>query len=131
MKATCQLCGEAVHGRDIAELMGKDPATLEGQVLDYDALSAHMWLHISERHPNQMEEGIMQQRRAAKMYAMNWATIPGELEPVRQQHRANLLIGLTVTTQFAGDQAAAPAAGSAESPGDGSNEKKSVRNTSN
>jgi hypothetical protein len=141
MTAVCQLCGATVHGKPVAETHGVDPASPDGQMLDYDTLSAYMWLHISENHPNQVEEGIMQQRRAAKMYAMNWATIPGALEATRRQHRANLIIALSVTTQFAGDNTTAPdqdaaagAAGSASEPvasSGGTNEKKSFRNASN
>jgi hypothetical protein len=151
MTAVCQLCKATVQGPAVAEANRVDPFSEDGVYLDYDALSAYMWVHITDFHPNQVEEGIMQQRRAAKMYAMNWANIAPELESVRQRHRATLLVGLTVTTEFRGDNtsttqvADGPGKGeslilhspagvsgsSSASSGDGSNEKKSVRNASN
>ncbi len=96
----CQLCGVTVIGRLQAELHGMDPESEKGKIADYDALAAIMWKHISDFHPDQMGEGIMQQRRAAKMYAMNWATIAPELEPIRVHHRQQLLMSMTITTKF-------------------------------
>lgn len=128
MNCMCQLCGVTVIGRPQAEMHGIDPDSEQGKIADYDALGAFMWKHISDFHPDQMGEGIMQQRRAAKMYAMNWATVAPELEPIRVSHRQQLLIALTVTTQFAG--APAPSSTSDDSPA-GSKEKKSLRNVSN
>lgn len=125
---SCQLCGFQLFGPPQAETHGIEAGSEQGKVIDYDALASHMWKHISDRHPEQMNEGIMQQRRAAKMYAMNWANIAAELEPVRVQHRAQLLMALTVTTQF---EAAPAVASSPSSEGAGSNEKKSERNVSN
>lgn len=133
MTAVCELCGKTVTGPAVAELQGMNPVSPEGRMIDYDALSSHMWLHISESHVNQTMEGILQQRRAAKMYAMNWARVPDELNEIRRQHRAQLIMGLSVTTQFAGDQAAggSSASDNPSDAGDGSNVKKSSRNVSN
>jgi len=86
--ALCQLCGVTVIGKPQAELHDIDPESDNGKIANYDALAALMWKHISDFHPDQTAEGIMQQRRAAKMYAMNWATIDPELDEVRQQREA-------------------------------------------
>lgn len=134
MTAKCDLCKDTIIGRPQAEIHGIEPATERGKIVDYDALAAQMWLHISESHPDQMAEGIMTQRRAAKMYAMNWANIAPELETVRQQHRQQLLIAMTVTSRQTVQEVAEalPAASSdSESSGNGSNEKKSDKNVSN
>lgn len=130
MTAACQLCGVTIIGPSRASIHQLEPDSPEGMVVDYDALAAHMWKHLSDFHPDQMHEGIMVQHRAAKMYAMNWATVPGELESVRIQHRQTLLLSLTVTTQF---QTAAPDPSGSSDPDspEGSKEKKLSRKVSN
>lgn len=133
MTARCQLCDAVVVSHFEPELILSVDQQM-AQLQEYDQLSAHMWLHISDRHPQQTEEGILCQRRAAKMYAMNWATTDAELGPVKVQWRQALLLKLTVTTQFTGGNAQADAATDSpdsSSDGFGSNEKKSVRKVSN
>jgi hypothetical protein len=130
MKAICILCGQHVTSKHMPGLL---PAETE-ELLTYDSLSAQMWLHISNSHPSQMQEGILNQQRAAKMYAMNWATAP-ELDELQRRYRAGLLIRMTITTEFKGirqAEAAAPGAEpDADPSGDASKSKKSSRNASN
>jgi len=104
MTAICELCGVAVTGAYLAE----DPDSTIQRQWEYDSLAAHMWLHITDYHPEQVEQGILCQRRAAKLYVINWARTPAELEPVRQEWRAALLV-MMVTTARRNDQR--PAAG--------------------
>lgn len=128
MTARCQLCGEVIQGRYVenATPTALTPEQEEQQKLwAYDSLSASFWLHISDNHREQMEEGMLVQRRAAKLYAMNWADHADEMIPVKQQWRQHMLIAMSVTTRRVGDappdQAATPEA---------SNAKKSERNAS-
>jgi hypothetical protein len=121
--ACCQLCGVTVTGRYVA----KD-ATERELLMEYDNLSAHMWIHISDFHRDQCAEGMVQQQRAAKMYAMNWADHTETMVMVKQEWRKHMLIGMSVTSramtaQELADQAAAVA--------DGSNEKNEARKASN
>lgn len=130
MKVTCGLCGQIVVSK---HLIGLLPAETEEQ-LQYDSLSAQMWLHISNSHPNQMQEGILNQQRAAKMYAMNWTQPAPELEELQRRYRATLLMRMTVATEYQGDRQAdalAPAGAAADPSGDESKSKKSSRNASN
>jgi hypothetical protein len=124
MTASCQLCGKLIEGKFIPA-----PGDPMGQLQAYDSLSAHMWAHISDDHRPQMEEGMLVQRRAAKMYAMNWADHTEEMIGVKQEWRQHMLIAMSVTTRAEGDvppddQAAAGGAA-------GSNEKNEARKRSN
>jgi hypothetical protein len=127
MTARCQLCGVTITGRYVA----KD-ATERELLMEYDNLSAHMWIHISDFHRDQMAEGITQQQRAAKMYAMNWADHTETMILIKQEWRKHMLIGMTVTTramtpeELREGQTPAPAGGAV-----GSNEKNEARNKSN
>ena len=114
MKATCQLCGVEVEGINpelIATMRAADGLVTNSSLLqvppdrfvaliEYDSLSAHMWLHISDHHRDQTEEGILCQRRAAKMYAMNWATVEDTpaMAELKTQWRSEMLIKLATTT---------------------------------
>ena len=124
MTAKCQLCGVTVSSRYIPT-----ETTVSEQLREYDNLSAHMWIHISDFHRDQMSEGMLNQQRAAKMYAMNWADHTETMVLIKQEWRQHMLIAMTVTTraqtpeEVAADQAAGSTAGS--------NEKNEVRNTSN
>jgi len=118
MTARCQLCSVTV----LSNYAPMDPEDDREKLIEYDRLSAYMWLHISENHPMQVQEGILVQQRAAKMYAMNWAdTEPAQLltvsgEDVKRLWRSNLLMAMSVTTR-AEDAPADQAAGEAEAPG--------------
>jgi hypothetical protein len=118
----CQLCGALIEGKYF-------PADGSPQQLlrAYDSLSAHMWLHISDHHREQMEEGMLVQRRAAKMYAMNWADHSEAMIPIKQDWRQHMLIAMSVTTRREDDMPAADqtAAGSPDAKA-----KNSERNTS-
>jgi len=104
MKATCQLCKAIVIAPPNAEIRGIDPESQQGRLIDMDALSAIMWLHISQTHPNQTGEGIIHQQRAAKLYAMRWATLEPQHEETSKALRAQLVIGLSVVSEFRGDR---------------------------
>lgn len=119
MTAKCQLCGVTVSSRYVP----KD-TTVREQLMEYDNLSAHMWIHISDFHRDQMAEGIVNQQRAAKMYAMNWADHTETMVLIKQEWRQHMLIGMSVTTRAATaeDQATGSAAAS--------NEKNAERNKS-
>jgi hypothetical protein len=121
MKARCQLCGDVIESKFIP----RDPNDRNEMLMAYDSLSAHMWLHISDTHRPQMEEGMLTQRRAAKMYAMNWADHTDEMTALKQEWRQHMLIAMSVTTRAA--TAEDQAAGSI----DGSNAKNEARNASN
>jgi hypothetical protein len=123
MQARCQLCGTVIHGG----VFNIEDET--GQLMAYDSLSAHMWLHVSDHHRLQMEEGMMAQRRAAKMYAMNWADHTDEMIAVKQAWRKHMLLAMTVTTRH--EDQVPQAQPASDAAADGSNEKKSARNTSN
>lgn len=130
MKANCELCGQLIQSRHIP---GMEPEDVE-LFKSYDSLAAQMWLHISNSHRNQTEEGIVMQQRAAKMYAMNWAVIAPELEQARRHYREQMLLRMASTTEFHGDRQAGGAAAVASSgadSSDASNVKKSSRNVSN
>ena len=94
MTATCEICGTVVSGKYIAV----DDSSRERQA-EYDHLAAHMWLHISDFHPGQTEAGILCQRRAAKLYAMQWAKTNSELEQVKAEWRATLLVMMVTTAR--------------------------------
>lgn len=104
MKATCQLCQWPVTAPERAATMGIDPESERGRLIDMDGLSEVMWLHISDYHPNQTSEGIIHQVRAAKLYAMRWAKIEPQHEETSKALRAQLVIGLSVVSEFAGDR---------------------------
>lgn len=111
MNARCQLCGDVIE----SQYTPVDPTDAREMLMAYDSLSAHMWLHISDHHRSQMEEGMLVQRRAAKMYAMNWADHTEAMIPVKQEWRQHMLIAMTVTSRRedetpATDQAAGNAA---------------------
>lgn len=99
MTARCQLCGKVIEGQYIPV----DQTDERGTMMAYDSLSAVMWLHISDDHPDQMVEGMLAQRRAAKMYAMNWADHSAQMIPVKQQWRQHMLIAMSVTTRSESD----------------------------
>ena len=126
MKTRCQLCGDLIESQYIPV----DQTDERGMLMAYDSLSAVMWLHISDSHRDQMEEGMLVQRRAAKMYAMNWADHTDAMIGIKQEWRQHMLIAMTVTTRAEGDvpsdDQAAAAGGAA-----GSNEKNEERNRSN
>ena len=136
MKATCQLCGQLIASRHIPGLETQDVELFKA----YDSMAAQMWLHISNSHQNQTQEGIMVQQRAAKMYAMTWADAP-ELDEIRRQYRAEMLMRMATSTEWEGDRAltipaqaigaAEPALAGADPSGDASKSKKSSRNASN
>lgn len=131
MTARCQLCGAVIESRYVAEPILSEWDRELSRFQEYDQLSAHMWLHISDHHPNQTEQGILCQRRAAKMYAMNWATTDPELDPLKLAWRQTLILRMTITTMTENQADAAVSEGdSSSSDGSGSNEKKSVRKVS-
>jgi hypothetical protein len=154
MTAKCQLCNATIQGHYIERDDMADPEFMpcgcprsipghrEGcayQVRAYDDLSQRMWMHIGDNHRMQLDEGMLVQRRAAKLYAMNWATTNADLDQARVQWRTTLLMSLSVTTrhegdpaaQFANQAAATPSEAEASDPPDGSNVKKSERKLSN
>lgn len=125
MTARCQLCGVTVTGRYVR----KEESERE-LLMEYDSLSAHMWIHIFDNHRDQMAEGIVNQQRAAKMYAMNWADHTDTMVLIKQEWRKAMLIGMSVTTlntahEYLQRQAADDAAA------EGSNEKNDARKMSN
>lgn len=126
MTGKCQLCGVTVTGRYVAK-----EASERELLMEYDNLSAHMWIHISDNHPDQMAEGIIQQQRAAKMYAMNWADHTETMILIKQEWRKQLLIGMSVTTRAATPEERTAAAQDAAAAAAGSNEKNEARNRSN
>lgn len=133
MKALCQLCGATVEaGPGAASLLetiqapDTEPATRHQlELIVYDRLSAFMWLHISEHHQHQTEEGTLCQQRAAKMYAMNWADAsadPGtDIQRLQRDWRAQMVLKLSTTTRY-DDPAEPPAAAAVSSPSTGSTE---------
>jgi hypothetical protein len=124
MSTRCQLCGTIVQGN----VFSVD--TEQGRLMAYDSLATYMWFHISDHHGDQMQEGMLVQRRAAKMYAMNWADHSDEMIPVKQAWRQHMLLAMSVTTRRE-DQVPAEDQPSSDAAALGSNEKKSPRNTSN
>lgn len=121
MTAKCQLCGVTVEGRYVAA-----DETEESMLMEYDNLSAHMWLHISDHHPEQVIEGILCQQRAAKLYAMNWADHTQTMIAVKVEWRTRMLARMTVTTRRESDTPAAYD----DAATTGSNEKNDVRKAS-
>lgn len=129
MTAKCQLCGVTVTGRYVAREDTED--SVRELLMEYDNLSAHMWIHISDNHRDQMAEGIVQQQRAAKMYAMNWADHTETMVLIKQEWRKQMLIGMTVTSRAATPEERAAAQAQAAEAAAGSNEKNEARNRSN
>lgn len=112
MNAICEICGVTVLGAYVA----RDDSTEQRQA-EYDSLAAHMWAHLSDFHPAQMEEGILCQRRAAKLYAMNWATTGSDAQQIQQAWRSTLLLMMIKTTrrEAQAEAAAAEAGGGVSS----------------
>jgi len=79
MTAKCQLCQALIESNFAAPPTEDAEGRQRMELIEYDRLSAYMWLHISEQHPDQTQEGILCQQRAAKLYAMNWADVDSEL----------------------------------------------------
>lgn len=129
MTGACKLCGRQVDAPSEAFIRNLDPTSPEGLRIDLDVFAAYMWLHISQNHPSQTNEGVDHQRRAAKLYALRWAAIAAELRPVETQLRSEMVMGLAVITAFAADpDQYSP--GTPDSDGSGSNVKKSDKNSS-
>lgn len=133
MIATCQLCNQTIQSTHVPFPQNlNDPATV---ILEYDSLARAMWLHITERHPFQMDEMTRVMNHAAKMYAMNWAEIDSRLESTRREWRAQLIMLMATMTRIEAHDpgaaaGAAPAAGGLSS-GEASNEKNESRKDSN
>lgn len=138
MNGICQLCGGIVENNFVR----KDDS--EKSLADeFDRLAAYMWLHISEKHPNQAMEGVLQSQRAAKLYALNWTTLPEEWKEQAIAWRTEFVTRLSHTTALQADFAedrrpdlggaagsGSGGSGSSSTPS-GANEKNSSRNSSN
>lgn len=90
-----------------------------------------MWQHLLDNHETQTKEGIVNQHRAAKMYAMNWTEHTETMTHLKHQWRQQMLIGMSVTTRGEYDTPERYAADAAAADPTGSNAKKSERNRSN
>lgn len=138
MTGMCQLCGRMVENNYV------QPEENEHyRAIAFDRLAAYMWLHISQDHPNQAAEGTLQMQRAAKLYALNWTTLPEDVKEEAIAWRTEFVTRLSHTTalqtDFAEDRRFGGATGSGSGSAStsssdvpsGSNVKKSERNSSN
>ena len=57
MTAKCQLCQALIESNFAAPPTEDAEGRQRMELIEYDRLSAYMWLHISEQHPDQTQEG--------------------------------------------------------------------------